>query len=44
MRIGNYITERIDGGVAVYHGAVTNVAHAVRIFATMSEARRWMER
>lgn len=40
---GNYSFEKISGGVAVYHGAVTNVAHAVRIFVTESEARAWID-
>lgn len=38
-----YSLDRIPGGVAVYLGKVTNVAHAARIFATTSEARRWVD-
>lgn len=37
-----YTTQRITGGVAVYHGEPTNAALATRIFATQTEADAWI--
>lgn len=42
--IGNYRIESIHGGVAVYHGTRAGIHNAARIFATLDEARSWIER